>query len=290
MKVFISWSGDISLRFAQKFAEWLESVIQATKPFVSADDIRKGQRWFQEISKQLDETNFGILCVTPGNTEAAWLLFEAGALSKKIEHSHVCPLLIGVQNTDLRPPLSMFQTTDATKPEDIRRLLATINTMLGEHALKEAAFNRVFEKNFEDLKNIINHTLNEIAQEQRRHGAPEKRSRDDMTAELLGMVRGMSQQLEEIRASTGIPIPNLHTSVEYNPSLYDVMSGLAYPDNPFGQSTAYRLTQALKNYAPAAAMAQRKPRSAAETIVDALKREATSDKPEEPPKGNNEKK
>jgi len=70
-------------------------VIQSVKPFLSSNDIRSGQRWFSEIGKELQNTKFGILCLTPSNKEAPWILFEAGAISKIVDESRVVPLLIG---------------------------------------------------------------------------------------------------------------------------------------------------------------------------------------------------
>ena len=91
MKVFISWSGAISHQVALVLREWLPSVIQAVEPYVSSEDIDKGARWTTDISKELEASQYGILCVTPENIEAPWLNFEAGALSKTIDKSRVCP-------------------------------------------------------------------------------------------------------------------------------------------------------------------------------------------------------
>jgi hypothetical protein len=49
---------------------------------MSEIDIQKGERWNDQIGRQLKDHDIGILCVTPENTSSDWLLFEAGALSK----------------------------------------------------------------------------------------------------------------------------------------------------------------------------------------------------------------
>jgi hypothetical protein len=54
MKVFISWSGDRSEQLAEVIHWWLQRVLQFTKPFFSPEDIGKGRRWTNEISKSLD--------------------------------------------------------------------------------------------------------------------------------------------------------------------------------------------------------------------------------------------
>lgn len=91
MKVFISWSGDLSHAMAQALADWMPNVIQAVKPFLSSEAIQKGARWFEQIGGQLEETHFGVLCLTRSNLNAPWILFEAGALSKQLEIARVAP-------------------------------------------------------------------------------------------------------------------------------------------------------------------------------------------------------
>jgi len=105
MKVFISWSGPISREVAVALRDWLPSVIQAVEPYVSSEDIDPGVRWGVDIAGQLDDTEFGVLCVTRNNVTAPWLNFEAGALSKSVERSRVVPFLI-----DLSPSLDISRT------------------------------------------------------------------------------------------------------------------------------------------------------------------------------------
>jgi len=69
MKVFISWSGDLSKCLAEVLRQWLPAVIQAVKPYYSPDDITKGARWTTEIAKELEEASLGIICLTQDNLE-----------------------------------------------------------------------------------------------------------------------------------------------------------------------------------------------------------------------------
>ena len=126
MKVFISWSGQHSEKLGEALRDWLPGVLQLVTPYFTPSDIEKGTRWSDDIAKELSESQIGILCITQDNIHSDWLLFEAGALSKSLEKSHVCPILFGITNTDLTGPLKQFQTTVFGK-SDVYRLLGVIN-------------------------------------------------------------------------------------------------------------------------------------------------------------------
>jgi hypothetical protein len=131
MKVFLSWSGELSHKIAIELREWLPFVIQSVEPYVSSEDIDKGTRWSIDIAKELENSSFGILCVTPQNLDAPWLNFEAGALSKAFNTASVSPFLFGLKPSDLKKsPLLQFQSTLYDK-KDFLKLIYSINNSLG---------------------------------------------------------------------------------------------------------------------------------------------------------------
>ena len=135
MDVFISWSGERSGKVAEALHNWLPSVIQSVSPFMSASGIEKGSRWSSEIANRLEKSQFGLICLTPENLEAPWLLFEAGALSKSIGNSRVVPYLYEVSIAQLQGPLTQFQAALAEK-EPTRDTIRSINTALGDEGLE----------------------------------------------------------------------------------------------------------------------------------------------------------
>jgi hypothetical protein len=151
MKVFISWSGDTSKAVAEALRDWLPLVIQAVEPWMSAHDIERGARWNPALTNQLEQTKVGIICLTPDNLKAPWILFEAGALSKTVEATFVCPFLFRVGSSDLEGPLAQFQTTKAEK-DDTRELMHTINKSSGPLALRDGALDQAFEKWWQNLE------------------------------------------------------------------------------------------------------------------------------------------
>ena len=93
MKVFISWSGDISKAVATALRNWLPNVIQSVTPWMSEQDIPKGTRWTHQLNQQLEQVKTGIICLTPDNQRSPWILFETGALAKTLADTYVCPYL-----------------------------------------------------------------------------------------------------------------------------------------------------------------------------------------------------
>lgn len=145
MNVFISWSGATSHKVACILRDWIPSVIQAVTPYVSSEDIDKGARWSSDIAKELDGSGYGILCLTNNNVDAPWLNFEAGALSKAVDKSRVCPFLLHMERSDVTGPLLQFQSTMANE-SDVHKLINSINQAFPEkEQLSEERLNKVFE-------------------------------------------------------------------------------------------------------------------------------------------------
>ena len=199
MEVFISWSGDGSHKFAAALKDWLPSVIQSVEPFLSSEDIAKGTRWFSEIGNKLDKLNFGIICLTPTNISEPWILFEAGALSKSIEQASVAPILLGMNTSDLKGPLSQFNATLANK-EDILKLVKSINDKLGLHSEKQletALLERVFEALWPELEKNINQATKILESDKSKMKAKPKREVEDILEELLDLNRGNLRHISE---------------------------------------------------------------------------------------------
>lgn len=153
MNIFISWSKDISGQYATIFRNWIPNVIQNAKPFISKQDISLGNRGIDEIENRLSY-NFGILFVTSENMQEPWLLYEAGALSRKVSdvESRVVPVLIDLERAELvNSPLSHFQNAEKLSKETIINICSSIN-QLCDSPLPEDILNNAVEKNWPDFE------------------------------------------------------------------------------------------------------------------------------------------
>lgn len=163
MKVFLSWSGELSHKIALELRDWLPFVIQSIQPYVSSEDIDKGTRWSIDIAKELEDSSFGVLCVTPQNLEAPWINFEAGALSKAFNNSNVSPFLFGLKPSDLKKsPLLQFQSTLYDK-KDFIKLILSLNNALGKEKLDETKLKKTFDVWWENLKTKLDTFLPEAS-------------------------------------------------------------------------------------------------------------------------------
>lgn len=194
MKVFISWSGERSRAVALKLREWLPVVIHFVEPWMSSHDIDAGAKWLDKISQELKETKFGIICLTKENLDANWLLFESGAISKSLENAYVCPYLIDMDPSDIpsKNPLSNFQAKRANEKETFE-LLKTINSAGGEKPIPDDRLNKLYTSLWNDLDTVLkNLPATPIS------NAPDVRSNEEMTAEVLELAREMQRQMQNL--------------------------------------------------------------------------------------------
>ncbi len=220
MKIYFAWSGDRSLEIATALGNWISQVIQAVEPWISKE-MDKGARWQEEIGSHLEEVKVGIVCLTPENLLSPWINFEAGAISK-MKDSYVCTFLLNLAPNDVHQPLSQFQHTRSEK-EDIRRLLQTVNKLVG--TFKEKALN---ERNFEEVFDTFWPRLEEqLKVISARTATPPAREQKEILDEILTVVRGIAQRSEVVpslfdsRVSLGETIPTVAYGAGY--------SGYAFP-------------------------------------------------------------
>lgn len=136
MTVFLSWSGKVSQQVALVLRKWLPYMLHSIKPFMSTVDIRKGEKWSDDLTHELKGADYGIVCVTPFNMHKPWMNFESGALAHL---PTLMPFLFRVDRAALgHSPLSQFQLTEFG-PDDERnkteffRLIDGINDSVSEH-------------------------------------------------------------------------------------------------------------------------------------------------------------
>ncbi|MEY2702028.1 MAG: hypothetical protein RLY43_661 [Bacteroidota bacterium] len=158
MKVFISWSGNLSKEIGEVIKDWLPAVLQSIKPYFTPNDIEKGSRWNADISKELEQSKLGVFIYTQDNLDSQWMLFEAGAISKTLDNTKVCPILFGLDNSDFKGPLTQFQTSQFNKT-DFKKLVRTLNNNLSEQKLDEKVFDEVFDMWWPKLETKVSKIL-----------------------------------------------------------------------------------------------------------------------------------
>jgi hypothetical protein len=207
MKVFISWSGSKSHKVALVFRDWFPSVIQSIEPYVSSEDIDKGARWSTDIAKELENSTFGILCVTKENLEAPWLSFEAGALSKTMDKAFVSPFLFNIKRSEVKGPILQFQSTIFQK-EDIKKLLNTLNKACGEIGIPDSRLEKAFEVWYPTLEDELN-KISEI-----KDAADDVEKKEDghsHSAEILEEILDLSRNNQKLLRN---PDPKIYENID----------------------------------------------------------------------------
>lgn len=151
MKVFLSWSGDESRQIAEALKVWLVLLFPTMDVWISSQDVKAGDRWANELSLRLEQTDFGILCLTKENVDSAWILYEAGALSKSIDAGRIVPFLHGLEYSNLPGPLTHFQSVKADR-DGTRKLVQTISSVLPGNRRPDSSIEKVFNLSWPDLE------------------------------------------------------------------------------------------------------------------------------------------
>lgn len=190
MKVFISWSGERSELLAKALRDWLPLVIHYVEPWLSQSDIEAGERWSIQIAKELEATNFGIICVTPENLNSPWVLFEAGALAKSMQDGRVIPVLLDLDFKSISGPLSQFQAKKADTA-GLRDLVISLNKA-GSDAVPDSRLVTLFDS-------LVPALEKKIADIPKAHGVTKNtRPQGEILEELVSSVRSVELRFRDI--------------------------------------------------------------------------------------------
>ena len=203
MKVFISWSGDRSKRVAELINAWIKCVIQSVQPWISSQDISRGELWYNAINKQVSQISTGIICLTKDHKDKPWILFEAGALAKGLDTSHILTFLIDLTSEDLLlSPLSAFNHTSPDKI-GVRKMMLTINSLV-EIPLDETTFDTVFEKFWPDFERQFHQIIDDTTTTAQSAKQIKEDPQTDLIKELIKSVRNLETSVYQIRNNNDV--------------------------------------------------------------------------------------
>ncbi len=197
MKVFIGWSGERSQAMAIALREWLPLVLHYVEPWLSEKDIGAGERWADAIAKELESSNFGILCVTRDNLASPWIVFEAGSLAKSLSSSRVIPLLLDLEFSEISGPLAQFQAKKVDE-EGIGEAIQSMNAV-AQQPVQEGRAKQLFDALWPDLSKKIE------AIPAPKEASKPTRSQHQILEELVSSVRSLEARLREVAEIASSP-------------------------------------------------------------------------------------
>jgi len=162
---------------------------------LSQSDIAAGERWGTEVAKELEGSNFGIICVTRENVSAPWILFEAGALAKLMQEGRVIPLLLDIEFKDISGPLAQFQAKKVEK-SGLNDVITSINR-IATHPVPDERTARLFDSLWPQFEARV------AAIPKPTTPAKSNRPQHEVLEELVASVRGLDVRLrddDQIRA------------------------------------------------------------------------------------------
>lgn len=223
MLVFISWSGDKSKKVALELKKFIKITLQGVIPWIS-EDIEKGTRWSEAISDKLEESKFGIACLTQDNLNSEWLNFESGAIAKN-KKANLWTYLIDVEYTNITGPLSQFQHTISSSREDVLILIKTIRNKLKETGSDGAPEDEQLEQYFDKFWDDFIKEIEKIKKETP-HKKEKPRPTEEIIEEILLTVRRLENKVTKYPASISLSDPiNISGASTFSSSPATITSG-----------------------------------------------------------------
>lgn len=192
MKVFVSWSGELSCQIAEVLKKWIPCIIQSVEVFFSPEDIEKGDNWDKTISNELSQCNYGIICLTSDNTTAPWINFEAGAIAKSLD-SRITALMVNIKPSDIKGPLSRYQATKFEK-NDFFQLISAINKVL-ETPLEHNILQNTFDTMWVALEQEANAVIEKFSSNATTTDENKELSENNPLEEILQLLRTQNSLL-----------------------------------------------------------------------------------------------
>ncbi|MGK7955998.1 MAG: methyltransferase domain-containing protein [Crocosphaera sp.] len=87
-QIFISWSGSLGKLIAEYLYSDLFSYADL-RPWISSHNIAVGSAWFEETKEALNNSDYGVVCLTPGASKKPWINFEIGWLYGKLNNCKI---------------------------------------------------------------------------------------------------------------------------------------------------------------------------------------------------------
>lgn len=205
MKIFMSWSGDQSKKIAELVKNFLDKVVQLSHPFISSRNIELGSLWHNQVIREANETNYGLLFITPESRDSPWLHFEAGMLLKDLEKDRIVPILFGIKISEIIRPLSDFHSIEFDE-SSFFDLVSEINKMTSRPLEKEnlkQVFDSFYNKLSLDIEEVISSS-----------DSVKKIPIESKVDELIDYARGERMALMEISSTLKNTISQTHTAYD----------------------------------------------------------------------------
>lgn len=155
MRVFLSWSNELSKYVAEQFDTLLTACFpkKLVAPFFSCN-MAGGTRSMDKILSELKNSSHLLAFLTRDELNPAWVIFESGAVGKFAKQSTIVPIAIGFCAGDVVPPLQATrQSISIDDKFKVRGILDDIcKSARASRAKLDQRFNAWFRKLQSELK------------------------------------------------------------------------------------------------------------------------------------------